>query len=145
MAFHLFYFDIASVIDGYYISLVIGGISMDWLGYLGKSIKTCIKQKSSLKLSLILKLQSHYFLLKLEVSSSTLTLLQQIAQRVTIYSEDIVEPISTLKQLSILAVLQGLLNSWTKQAYLRCTFPFWKCPGWGTDMTTPILKGTLWP
>jgi len=43
MAFHLFYFDTASVIDGYYISLVTGGISMDWLGYLGKSIKTCIE------------------------------------------------------------------------------------------------------
>src|SRR6266851_7531662 len=133
MAFHLFYFDTASVIDGYYISLVIGGISMDWLGYLGKSIKTCIKQKSSLKLGLILKSQSHYFLLKLEVSSSTLTLLQQIAPRVTIYSEDIVGPISSLKQLSILAMLQGLLNSWAKQAYLRCTFPFWKHPGQGTS------------
>src|SRR6266851_9138426 len=110
MAFHLFYFDTASVIDGYYISLVIGGISMDWLGYLGKLKKPVLKQKSSLKLGLILKSQSHYFLLKLEVSSSTLTLLQQIAPRVTIYSEDIVGPISSLKQLSILAVLQGLLT-----------------------------------
>ncbi len=50
MAFHLFYFDIALVIDGLLFFLFTyliksshlwwqGGISIDWLGYLGKSIK----------------------------------------------------------------------------------------------------------
>jgi len=55
-------------------------------------------------------------------------------------------PIPSLKQLSILAVLQGLLNSQAKQAYLRLTFPFWKHPGWSAwHDNSLILKGTLWP
>ncbi len=55
-------------------------------------------------------------------------------------------PIPSLKQLSILAVLQGLLNSRAKQAYLRLTFPFWKHPGWSAwHDNSLILKGTLWP
>jgi len=56
--------------------------------------------------------------------------LANLPSEVYIYSEDILCPVSSLRYLSTLVVLQSLLNFRDQQDYLRHTFPFWTRPGW---------------
>jgi len=71
-------------------------------------------------------------IIPLGIPQSTLLLLQDISPGVTIYPEDIVRSVPSLKDLSILTLIQTLLNSRVKQDYLRLYFPFWKCLGWSS-------------
>ena len=65
---------------------------------------------------------SHPFVLsKLALPSvhSLLHLLQSASPDILIYSEDIIEPVSFLKYLSVLVILQSLLNLQAELDYLR--------------------------
>ena len=52
-------------------------------------------------------------------SHSALFALQNLSPDITIYYEDIVGPVSSLKHLSTLVILQSLLNLQAEKDYLR--------------------------
>jgi len=56
-------------------------------------------------------------------SHSALFALQNLSPDITIYCEDIVGPVSLLKHLSTLVILQSLLNFQAEKDYLRNQYP----------------------
>jgi hypothetical protein len=77
---------------------------------------------------------SHTFVLsKLTLPSvhSLLHLLQSVSPDILIYSEDIMGPVSCLKHLSVLVILQSLLNLQAELDYLREHHPSRFCLGQG--------------
>jgi len=56
-------------------------------------------------------------------SLSALSALQNLSPDITIYCEDIVGPVSSLKHLSVLVILQSLLNLQAEKDYLRNQYP----------------------
>jgi hypothetical protein len=62
-------------------------------------------------------------------SLSALFALQNLSPDITIYCEDIVGLVSSLKHLSVLVILQSLLNLQAEKDYLRNQYPTTVRPG----------------
>jgi hypothetical protein len=62
-------------------------------------------------------------------SLSALSALQNLSPDITIYCEDIMGPVSSLKHLSVLVILQSLLNLQAEKDYLRNQYPATVRPG----------------